>query len=56
MAHLCRGLEGMTMSSILLIVDPGAPITSRTGAAISRRFRSPGATWRISRRTVADLG
>jgi hypothetical protein len=54
MAHLCRALEGMTMSS--MIVDPGAPIISRTAAAISRRFCSTGATWRISRRTVADLG
>lgn len=44
------------MNSILLIVDPGAPITTRTAAAISRRLRSTGTTWRISRRTVADLG
>jgi len=39
--------------SVLLIVDPAAPITIRTAAAITQTLRRTGETWRISRRTVA---
>jgi hypothetical protein len=42
------------VSSVLLIVDPAAPITIRTAAAITQILRRTGDTWRISRRTVAQ--
>jgi ketosteroid isomerase-like protein len=41
--------------SILLIVEPAAPITIRTAVAITQTLRRTGDTWRISRRTVASF-
>jgi ketosteroid isomerase-like protein len=41
-----------SVSSILLIVDPAAPITIRTTAAITQTLRRTSEGWRISRRTV----
>jgi ketosteroid isomerase-like protein len=45
-----------TVSSILLIIDPAAPITIRTTAAITQTLRRNSEGWRISRRTVAAPG
>jgi ketosteroid isomerase-like protein len=42
-----------TVRSVLLIIDPGAPITIRATAAITQTLRRTGGGWRISRRTVA---
>jgi hypothetical protein len=44
------------VSSVLLIVDPAAPITIRTAAQITQRVRRDGGTWRITRRTVGPAG
>jgi len=44
------------VSSVLLIVDPAAPITIRTAAAITQVVRRTGDTWRIARRTVGPAG
>jgi hypothetical protein len=38
--------------SILLIVDPAAPITIRTAVAITQAVRRTAGGWRIARRTV----
>lgn len=48
------GPDEAVVSSILLIVDPAAPIIIRTAAAITQTLRRTGDTWRISRRTVAQ--
>lgn len=45
-----------TVSSILLIIDPAAPITIRTAAAITQTLHRTSEGWRISRRTVAAPG
>jgi SnoaL-like domain len=45
-----------TVSSILLIIDPAAPFTIRTAAAITQTLRRTAGGWRISRRTVAAPG
>jgi ketosteroid isomerase-like protein len=44
------------VSSILLIIDPAAPVTIRTAAAITQALRRTADGWRISRRTVAAPG
>jgi ketosteroid isomerase-like protein len=49
-----HGPDDAVVSSILLIIDPAAPITIRTAAAITQTLRRTGDTWRISRRTVAE--
>jgi hypothetical protein len=48
------GPDEAVVSSILLIVEPAAPIIIRTAAAITQTLRRTGDTWRISRRTVAQ--
>jgi hypothetical protein len=40
------------VTSILMIVDPGAPARIRAMAAITQTVRRTGSTWRIARRTV----
>jgi ketosteroid isomerase-like protein len=40
--------------SVLLIVDPVAPVTIRAAAAITQRLRREAGQWRIARRTVSD--
>jgi uncharacterized protein (TIGR02246 family) len=40
--------------SVLLIVDPVAPVTIRTAAAITQRLRREAGQWRIAQRTVSD--
>jgi ketosteroid isomerase-like protein len=40
------------VSSILLIIEPAAPITIRTAAAITQTLRRTGGGWLISRRAV----
>jgi uncharacterized protein (TIGR02246 family) len=40
--------------SVLLIVDPVAPVTIRTAAAITQRLRREAGQWRITQRTVSD--
>ena len=47
------GPDEAVVHSILLIVDPAAPITIHTAAAITQTVRRTGGTWRISRRSVA---
>jgi hypothetical protein len=46
------GPDEAVVSSILLIVGPGTPITIRTAASITQRVRRTSGTWRITRRTV----
>ncbi len=43
----------VTVTSVLLIVTPAAPIAIRTAAAITQTLRRTDDGWRISRRTVA---
>jgi len=47
------GGEQAIARSVLLIVDPAAPITIRTTAIITQTLRRAGGSWQISRRTVA---
>ncbi len=42
--------------SVLLIVDPVPPVTTRTAAAITQQLRREAGQWRIARRTVSDTG
>ncbi len=48
------GPDEAVVSSVLLIVEAGTPLTIRTAAAITQTLRRTGAAWRISRRTVAE--
>ena len=47
------GDEQAIARSVLLIVDPVAPITIRTAAVITQTLRRTDGSWRISRRIVA---
>jgi uncharacterized protein (TIGR02246 family) len=42
--------------SVLLIIDPAAPPTIRTAAAITQELSRADGSWRITRRTVAPAG
>jgi hypothetical protein len=51
-----RGPDAATVSSVLLIIDPQAPISIRTAAAITQTVRRTSDGWRITRRTVGGPG
>jgi ketosteroid isomerase-like protein len=40
--------------SVLLIVDPAAPVTLRAAAAITQRLRREAGQWRIAQRAVSE--
>jgi SnoaL-like protein len=48
--------DAATVSSVLLIVEPEAPITIRTAATIIQTVQRTNDGWRISRRTVGVPG
>jgi ketosteroid isomerase-like protein len=50
------GPDEATVSSILLILDPAAPVTIRTAVEITQAVRRTADGWRITRRTVGPAG